>query len=81
MLLDVLRALPVDALQLAHDTGTPHQESRSGGGGVSVVLVVAGAVVTLALVGTLVWLKERMRKLEERERSEEPASPGVEGAG
>jgi hypothetical protein len=80
MLLDVLIALPVEALQLAHDTSVPHH-SRAGGGGVSVVLILVGVVVTGALVGALVWLKGHMRKLEERERSEERTSAGVEGAG
>jgi hypothetical protein len=81
MLLDALTALPLDALQIAHDTGAPHQEPSRSGGGVNAVLVVAGGVVTLALVGVLVWLKERMRKLEQRERSEERAPAGAEGAG
>jgi hypothetical protein len=40
--------------------------------------VIVGAVVTLALVGSLIWLKERMRKVEERERAEQQAS--AEGA-
>ena len=83
MPLDVLTALPLEVLQLAHDTNVPHQETRSGGGGggVSVVLVVVGVVVTLALVGSLVWLKERMRRLDEEQAGGEQASAGAEGAG
>jgi hypothetical protein len=79
--LDLLTALPLDALQLAHETNVPHDEPRSSGGGVNIVLIVVGAVVTVGLVGSLVWLKERMRKLEERERADEHASAGAEGAG
>jgi flagellar basal body-associated protein FliL len=81
MPLDLLTALPLDVLQLAHDTNVPHQETRSGGGGggVNVILIVVGVVVTLALLGTLFWLKGRMQKLDERE--DEQASAGAEPAG
>jgi hypothetical protein len=83
MPLDLLTAIPLDALQLAHDTNVPHQETRSGGGGggVNVILIVVGAVVTLALVGSLIWLKGRMRRLDEQQASGEQGSPGAEGAG
>ena len=75
---DALTALLLDALQLAHETQVPHQERSAEGGGVNVVLVVLGAVVTLAVVGALIWVKERTRKLEQREQDEAPA--GAEGA-
>ena len=78
-----LTALALDVLQLAHDTSVPHQEPRSSpdGGGVNFLLVALGAVVTLALVGSLLWVKQRMLKAEERERAERQASAGAEGAG
>jgi hypothetical protein len=75
VLLDVLTVLPLDALPLAHDTNVPHKEpTRSDSGGLSPILILAGVVVTLAAVGALVWLKERVRRLEEAERSE-PQAP------
>ena len=48
--------------QIAHDTQLPHQEpvSSGSGGGASAIVIVAGVVVTLALVGALVWLKKRV---------------------
>ena len=55
-----LLAAAGDLLQIAHDTQLPHQEPvKSSGGGASTVLILAGVVVTLALVGGLVWLKKR----------------------
>jgi hypothetical protein len=58
-MIDVLSALG-DVLQLAHDTQIPHQEPAKGAsGGASTVIILVGVVVTLALVGGLVWLKKR----------------------
>jgi hypothetical protein len=49
-----------DLLQIAHDTQMPHQEPvRGNGGGASVIVIVAGVLVTLAAVAGLVWLKRR----------------------
>lgn len=58
---EVLSALG-DILQIAHETQIPHQEpvSSGSGGGASTIVIVAGIVVTLALVGGLVWLKKRV---------------------
>lgn len=52
----------LEVLQIAHDLGAPHQEPTAaggGGGGASTVLIIVGVVLTLALVGALVWLKNR----------------------
>ena len=52
----------LDIFQIAHDLGAPHQEpapTGDGGGGAPVVVIIAGVLVTLALVGALVWLKNR----------------------
>ena len=50
-----------DVLLIAHETQVPHQEPSSGsGGGASTIVIIAGIVVTLALVGGLVWLKKRV---------------------
>ena len=76
----MLTTFALDALQLAHDTNMPHEERSADGGGVNVVLVVLGGVATLAVVGALVWVKERMRKLEQRERAQDEAAAGAEGA-
>jgi hypothetical protein len=57
---EVLSALG-DVLQIAHETQIPHQEPpRGAGGGASTVVIIAGVLVTLALVGGLVWLKKRV---------------------
>jgi hypothetical protein len=57
-----LLASLVDIFQIAHDTQFPHQEpvSSGSGGGASTIVIVAGVLVTLALVGGLVWLKKRV---------------------
>jgi hypothetical protein len=54
--------LALDVLQIAHDIGVPHQEpppTSGGGGGASPVVILVGVVLSLALVGALVWLKNR----------------------
>lgn len=59
-MIDLLAPL-ADLLQIAHDTQMPHEEPAKGsGGGASTVVILAGVVVTLALVGGLVWLKKRV---------------------
>lgn len=58
-MIDVLAPL-ADLLQIAHDTQMPHEERVKEGGGASTVVILAGIVVTLALVGGLVWLKKRV---------------------
>jgi hypothetical protein len=56
----VLAAL-IDVVQIAHDTEFFHQEpARSSGGGASVIVIVAGILVSLAAVAGLIWLKRRM---------------------
>jgi len=76
-MLEVLTALPLDALPLAHQTDFPHEESSSGGG-VNAFLIAAGALVTLLAVGALLWLKGRMRELD-REHAD-GAGPPPSGA-
>ena len=50
-----------DVLVIAHETTFVHEEPPKGaGGGASTILIIAGIVVTLALVGGLVWLKKRV---------------------
>jgi hypothetical protein len=58
-----LLAALIDVVQIAHDTGFPHQDpirSSGGGGGASVIVVVIGIVVSLVAVAGLIWLKRRM---------------------
>ena len=53
----------LDVLQIAHDTQFPHQEpvrTGGGGGGASTVVILVGVLVTLAVVGALVWLTKRV---------------------
>ena len=57
---DVLSTLG-DVLQIAHETNFIHEEPPKGaGGGASTIVIIAGVLVTLALVGGLVWLKKRV---------------------
>ena len=52
-----------DVLQIAHDLGFPHQEPaapKSEGGGASVIVIIAGVVVSLMAVAGLIWLKRRV---------------------
>lgn len=49
-----------DLLQIAHETQFEHQDPvRGNGGGASAIVIVAGVLVTLAVVAGLVWLKKR----------------------
>jgi hypothetical protein len=59
-LIDLVNAL-LDVAQIAHDTQFPHQEpvKTTSGGGASVIVILAGILVTLVAVGGLVWLKKR----------------------
>jgi hypothetical protein len=52
----------IDVVQIAHDIGIPHQEPvKSGsGGGASVIVIVAGILVSLLAVAGLIWLKGRV---------------------
>ena len=53
----------LDVLQIAHDIGIPHQEpvkSAGDGGGASVIVIVAGILVSLLAVAGLIWLKGRV---------------------
>jgi len=52
----------LDVLQIAHDIGYPHQDPApaKSGGGASVIIVVAGIVVSLIAVAGLIWLKRRV---------------------
>lgn len=51
----------LDLLQVAHDTQFPHQEPvRGNGGGASVVVIIAGILVSLLAVAGLIWLKGRV---------------------
>jgi hypothetical protein len=55
-----------DLLQIAHETQFPHQEPVKGdGGGASPVVILAGIVVTLAVVAGLVWVKKRTDREQE----------------
>jgi len=59
-MIDLLPSV-IDVVQLAHDTQFPHQEPvRSSGGGASVIVIVAGIVVSLLAVVGLIWLKRRV---------------------
>lgn len=53
----------LDALQIAHDIGFPHTDPppapKGNGGGASAIVIVVGVLISLALVGALVWLKKR----------------------
>ena len=56
-----LLASLLDVVQIAHDIGIPHEESMKGdGGGTSVIVIVAGILVSLAAVAGLIWLKRRV---------------------
>ena len=56
-----LLASLLDFVQIAHDLGVPHQEPmKSDGGGPSVIIIVAGILVSLAAVAGLIWLKRRV---------------------
>ena len=77
-------------LPLAHPTDIPHQEPQpveDGDSGTSPVLVGGGVVLTLALTGGLIWVRERTRNAEESaaleghaqpEADEQSAGPAVE---
>lgn len=62
-MIDVISSV-ADALQIAHDIGIPHTEppgpAKGSGGGASVIVVVAGILVSLLAVGGLIWLKRRV---------------------
>jgi hypothetical protein len=60
-MIDVLSSL-ADVVQIAHDIGYPHQDpvQSSDGGGASVIVIVAGIVVSLLAVAGLIWLKRRV---------------------
>ena len=59
-MIGVLSAV-LDVVQIAHDTAFPHQEPmKSDGGGASVIVIVAGIVVSLLAVAGLIWLKRRV---------------------
>jgi hypothetical protein len=73
--LEVVTGSLLEALPIAHTTEVGH-EHASRGGGVNGLLIAVGVLITGAAVGALVWLKGRMRTLEEREESEERASVG-----
>jgi hypothetical protein len=53
-----------DVLQIAHDTGFPHQDPlpppKGNGGGASAIIVAVGVVVSLVAVAGLIWLKRRV---------------------
>jgi hypothetical protein len=55
-----LLASLLDVVQIAHDIGIPHDESKGNGGGTSVIVIVAGVLVSLAAVAGLIWLKRRV---------------------
>jgi hypothetical protein len=50
----------LDLVQLAHDTQFPHQEPMKSSGGTSVIVIVAGVLVSLVAVAGLIWLKRRV---------------------
>jgi hypothetical protein len=57
----ILLASLLDVVQIAHDLGIPHEESmKTDGGGTSVIVIVAGVLVSLAAVAGLIWLKRRV---------------------
>lgn len=87
----VVQLLDAVNLPLAHPSDIPHQEyvpaKDDGGGGTSPVLVGGGVLLTLALSGGLIWVRERARKAEESaaveadanaEADEQRAGPAVE---
>jgi len=56
-----LLASLLDVVQMAHEIGIPHEETmKDGGGGTSVIVIVAGVLVSLAAVAGLIWLKRRV---------------------
>ena len=56
-----LLASLLDVVQIAHEIGIPHEETmKSGRGGTSVIVIVAGVLVSLAAVAGLIWLKRRV---------------------
>jgi hypothetical protein len=58
--MSVLASL-LDVVQIAHDIGVPHQETmKSNGGGTSVIVIVAGVLVSLVAVAGLIWWKRRV---------------------
>ncbi|HEX8065987.1 MAG TPA: hypothetical protein VF520_05630 [Thermoleophilaceae bacterium] len=63
--LEVAKVVGGIDLPLAHDLGYPHQEparpAGGGGGSASTLAIVAGVVLTLALAGALIWVRERAR--------------------
>ena len=77
-------------LPLAHPTDYPHQEidpKPGGGGGTSPVVVGGGVVLTLAVTGGLIWVRERTRRADESaalegdahaKADEQSAGPAVE---
>lgn len=65
-------AVAADLFQIAHEWAFPHTEpTGERSGGLSVIVILAGIVVTLGAVAGLVWLKGRV----ERQDAEEPQSP------
>jgi hypothetical protein len=57
----IVLASLLDVVQIAHDTGTPHADPmKSDGGGMSVIVILAGVLVSLAAVAGLIWLKRRV---------------------
>ena len=57
---------------LAHNIGPPHTEpppQSDGGGGAGAAVIVVVIVVTLAIAGGLIWLRQRMARLEAGEGS------------
>ena len=60
--MSALAGMLLDVLQVAHETDFFHEEpvKTGSGGGASTVVILMGVVVTLAVVGALVWLKKRV---------------------
>ncbi len=57
----IVLASLLDVVQIAHDTGIPHDDPMKGaGGGTSVIVIVAGILVSLVAVAGLIWLKRRV---------------------
>jgi hypothetical protein len=53
----------LDVVQIAHDIGFPHEDPappKGDGGGASVIVIVAGILVSLLAVAGLIWLKRRV---------------------